>query len=166
MCELRGSRRCFRARSLLPLPEEEAVRFVIEQFKAGGKECPREIASQIISITQAYPFYVQRVSGEIFTRARKEEIGEQELQEGIRSMLEQEERYYASIERALPAGQKKLLRALAKEPAESPYAVDYQRKHRLGSLSAIKGNARLRGQYTRNRRTQIILSGCIDHYDS
>ena len=125
-------------KQLPPLPEEEAVRFVIEQFKAGGKNCPREIAGQIISITQAYPFYVQRVSGEIFTRARKEEIGEQELQEGIRSMLEQEERYYASIERALPAGQKKLLRALAKEPAESPYAVDYQRKHRLGSLSAIQ----------------------------
>ncbi len=127
---------------LPPLPEEDAVRFVMERFKAGGKECPREIAARIISITQAYPFYVQRVSGEIFTRARQEEIGEQELREGIRSMLVQEERYYASIERALPAGQKKLLRALAKEPADSPYAVDYQRKHRLGSLSAIQAGIR------------------------
>jgi len=127
---------------LPPLPEEDAVSFVMERFKAGGKECPREIAARIISITQAYPFYVQRVSGEIFTRARQEEIGEQELREGIRSMLEQEERYYASIERALPAGQKKLLRALAKEPADSPYAVDYQRKHRLGSLSAIQAGIR------------------------
>lgn len=77
---------------LPPLPEEEAIRFVIERFKAGDKECPRDIASRIIKLTQAYPFYVQRLSGEIFTLARKEEIGEQEFEEGIRQMLEQEER--------------------------------------------------------------------------
>ncbi len=130
-------------RMQLPLlPEEEAIRFVIEQFKAGDKECPRDIASRIIQLTQAYPFYVQRLSGEIFTLARKEEIGEQEFEEGIRQMLEQEERYYLGLERALPAGQKKLLRALAKEPTDGPYAMDYQRKHRLGSLSAIQAGIR------------------------
>jgi WD40 repeat protein/Cdc6-like AAA superfamily ATPase len=123
---------------LPPLPEEEAIRFVIEQFKSGGKECPLAITHQIIRLTHAWPFYVQRLSGEIFDSTRNKDIGENELQGGLHKMMEQEGRYYASIESQLAAGQKKLLRALAKEPTESPYAVDYQRKHRLGSLSTIQ----------------------------
>jgi len=123
---------------LPPLPEDEAIQFVIEQFRAGGKECPRDIARQIITLTHAYPFYVQRLSGEIFTLSRSDEIEEQELQEGVRKMLEEEGRSYANIETLLAAGQRKVLRALAKEPTDSPYAVDYQRKHRLGSLSTIQ----------------------------
>jgi hypothetical protein len=123
---------------LPPLPEDDAIQFVIKQFRAGGKECPQYVASQIIGVTHAYPFYVQRLAGEIFTLAKNDEIGEQELQEGIRKMLDEEGRSFASVESHLAAGQKKVLRALAKEPTDSPYAVDYQRKHRLGSLSTIQ----------------------------
>jgi WD40 repeat protein/AAA+ ATPase superfamily predicted ATPase len=123
---------------LPPLPQEEAIQFVIEQFGSGGKACPRDIASKIIDVTHAYPFYVQRLSGEIFTLSKNNEIGEQELQEGVRKMLDEEGRSFANVESHLAAGQKRLLRAIAKEPTDSLYAIDYQRKHRLGSLSTIQ----------------------------
>ena len=124
--------------ALFRLPEEDAVQFVVEQFRSVGKNCPAEIAKKIVQQTAGYPYYVQRLAYEVFEVAQDEEVTNKELDEGLRRVMQEEEKLFAAIEQKLAPAQKNLLRAIAKEPTRTPYAAAYQRQHRLASQGAIQ----------------------------
>ncbi|TLU53958.1 MAG: ATP-binding protein, partial [Chlorobium sp.] len=105
---------------LPPLPKEQAAEFIMMQFKAGGKECPIEIAREIAERTAGYPYYVQRFSYAIFETSMNEEIQNSDIDAGLKKMLDEEESNFAGMEKELAAGQKPLLKALAAEATLSP----------------------------------------------
>jgi WD40 repeat protein/uncharacterized protein YjbI with pentapeptide repeats/Cdc6-like AAA superfamily ATPase len=125
---------------LPPLREIEAEKFVMECFKDASKECSFDIAQQIVTIAHCYPYYVQRLSYAVFEVSSQEELTQSDLDAGFRKMVEEEAQYYSGLEKELAAGQKNLLKALATEQTNSPFAITYQKRHRLGSLSAIQNS--------------------------
>lgn len=123
---------------LTPLPVEEGVRFIIEQFKRGGKSCPEEIGKKIFEKTGGYPYYVQRVSYSIFEVTGKK-VTEDDFIIGFRKAIEEEGFIYEAMIQALSLQQIKLLSALALEPTEKPFAIDYMSRHGLGSVGGVQG---------------------------
>ena len=122
------------------LAEEEATDFIVRQFKAAGKECPYEIAREISEKSGGYPYYVQRFSYALFEVSTNEEIQLADIDAGLKKMLDEEGSNFSGMERELAPGQKPLLKALAAEPTLSPFAVDYQQKHRLRALGSIQNS--------------------------
>ena len=121
-----------------PLPFEEGVRFVVEQFKRGGKSCPEEIGKKILEKTGGYPYYVQRVPYSIFEVSGKK-VTEEDYIKGFQKTVEEEGIVYEAIVQALSLQQIKLLSAFALEPTEKPYSVDYMARHGLGSVGGVQG---------------------------
>ena len=120
------------------LADDEAADFIIRQFNRGGKECPVDIAKEIATITEGYPYYIQRLSYALFQVSPNEDILPENLRAALRKMLAEEENNFTGMEKALAPGQKPLLKALAADPTESLFSADYQQKHRLRTLSSIQ----------------------------
>jgi AAA+ ATPase superfamily predicted ATPase len=121
-----------------PLPFEEGVDFIVEQFKRGGKSCPEEIGKKIFEKTGGYPYYVQRVPYSIFEISGKK-VTEDDYIKGFQKTIEEESIVYEAMVQALSLQQIKLLSALALEPTEKPYSVDYMARHGLGSVGGVQG---------------------------
>jgi AAA+ ATPase superfamily predicted ATPase len=121
-----------------PLPFEEGVHFIMKQFKRGGKSCPEEIAKKIFEKTDGYPYYVQRVPYSIFEISGKK-VTEEDYIKGLQKTIEEESIVYEAMVQGLSLQQIKLLSALALEPTEKPYSVDYMARHGLGSVGGIQG---------------------------
>jgi len=120
------------------LAEDDAADFIMRRFKEGDKECPFEIAKEIATITEGYPYYIQRLSYALFQVSQNEDILAENLQGAMKKMLTEEDTNFTGMEKALAPGQKPLLKALAAEPTESLFSSDYQQKHRLRTLSSIQ----------------------------
>jgi hypothetical protein len=121
-----------------PLPFEEGVHFIVEQFKKGGKLCSQEIAKKIFEKTGGYPYYVQRVPYSIFEISAKK-VMEDDVIKGFQKTIEEESIVYETMVQALSLQQIKLLSALALDPTEKPYSVDYMARHGLGSIGGVQG---------------------------
>ena len=124
-----------------PLPFEEGVQFIVEQFKKGGKSCPEEIGKKIFEQTGGYPYYVQRVPYSIFEISGKK-VTEDDCIHGFRKTIEEEGIVYEAIVQALSLQQIKLLSALALEPTEKPFSMEYMGRHGLGSIGGVQGALR------------------------
>lgn len=121
-----------------PLPFEEGVRFIVEQFHKGGKSCSEEIGRTIFEKTAGYPYYIQRVPYSIFEISGKK-VTEDDFITGFRKTIEEEGIIYEAMVQALALQQIKLLSALALEPTEKPYSIGYMARHGLGSVGGVQG---------------------------
>lgn len=124
-----------------PLPADEAASFIIEQFKRGGKTCPREIAIRLVERVMGYPYYVQRIPYAIFEISGKT-VTEDDYTAGFKKAIEEERLVYESMLRVLAPLQISLLAALADDPTDSPFSAPYMAKHALGSIGGIQGALR------------------------
>ena len=125
--------------ALGPLPEEEAVGFIIERFKAAGKKCPPDIARDIYTSVSGYPFYIQRIPYSIYEVSKGNVIGPDDYQRGFAKAMEEQKAYYESLLVPLSIQQKRLFTALSNEPTANPFSVQYMFNHNLGSYGGIQG---------------------------
>lgn len=121
-----------------PLPIDDCIDFIVEQFKIGGKSCPDEIARKVAEKTGGYPYYIQRVPYSIFEVSGKEII-EGDYIKGFTKTIEEERVVYEAMVQGLSLQQIKLISALAEEPTSRPYSVEYMAKHGLGSVGGVQG---------------------------
>lgn len=122
---------------LPPLPAEDTVKYLAGLFRKIGKNCPENIARQIHTLSEGYPYYVQKLSYFIF-EAAKNKVTDANLNEGLSQLLSEETPLFEIMLQTLRPRQISLLGAIAKEPVASPYAVEYIGRHRLGSLGGVQ----------------------------
>ena len=121
-----------------PLPIEESIDFIIEQFRRGGKVCPNEIARKVVEKVGAYPYYIQRVPYSIFEVSVKK-VTEEDYIKGFAEAIEEEGIVYEAMIQGLSLQQIKLVSAFAHEPTGKPYSIEYMSKHGLGSIGGVQG---------------------------
>ncbi|HEY3275164.1 MAG TPA: ATP-binding protein [Syntrophorhabdaceae bacterium] len=124
---------------LPPLPKKAAVEFIVERFLAAGKSCPEEIAGSVFDLVGGYPYYIQKIPYAIYEIAEEDVIRPDDLAKGVQQVHEDEKPVYESYLQALAPAQIRLLAAIAKEPAASPYSMEYMGRHNLGSIGGIQG---------------------------
>lgn len=138
-----GSKRPFYKSAInyqLPrLPKDAAVTFMIERFAHGKKRCPEAIAARIYDLVEGYPYYIQKVPYSIFEITEGNAITHDGLARGIAQVYEDEKPVYESYLQAISPVQMRLLGAIAKEAAISPYSAEYMARHNLGSIGGVQG---------------------------
>lgn len=123
--------------NLPPLPLEECVSFIIDQFKSGGKICPEPIARRVAEKLNGYAYYVQRIPYCIF-EVSGDEITDDDYMEGFALAMSEERPFYEAMLRALTPNQINLLAAVAAEPTDKPYSARYMAKHQFGSVGGVQ----------------------------
>jgi AAA+ ATPase superfamily predicted ATPase len=121
-----------------PLPIDESIDFIMEQFKRGGKVCPLEIAKKVVEKTGAYPYNIQRMPYSIFEVSGKR-VTEKDYIKGFTKTLEEESIVYEAMIQGLSLQQTKLVSALAHESTGKPYSIEYMARHSLGSIGGVQG---------------------------
>ncbi len=121
-----------------PLPFQEAIHFIVEQFRRGRKSCPEEIAKKVLERIGGYPYYVQRVPYSIF-EVCGDVVTEEDYFKGFKRVIEEESVVFEAMVQGLSLVQIKVISALSQEPTEKPYSVNYMARHGLGSVGGVQG---------------------------
>ncbi|HMK60546.1 MAG TPA: hypothetical protein VK452_05295 [Dissulfurispiraceae bacterium] len=123
--------------SLEALPLDESTAFIVERFKSVGVHCPQDIALRLVTKVRGYPYYIQRIPYSIY-EVCGEKITEADYVNGLRQAIQEERITYETMLKAIAPQQIALLKALAKDPTDSPFSNAYMMKHRLGSIGGIQ----------------------------
>jgi len=116
--------------SLKPLPREEVVLFLIQQFKSSGKICPMKIAEAISERTFQYPYYVQCLAYNVFEVAGKT-VFMKDVDVGFEKMVASERYGYESTVQGLTVSQIAFLKALALDPNQKVHTSQFMSRHKL-----------------------------------
>ena len=98
---------------LTTLPHDELTDFLSRRFRAGGKQCSREIASLIAESMEDHPYYCQKLAFFCFERSGKT-MSKKDALEGLIELIHGEKPVFEAIIQGLAPQQIALLRAVAK----------------------------------------------------
>ena len=124
--------------ALGPLPRREAVEFIVNRFRDGGKKCPSQVAEMIYDKAAGYPYYIQRIPFEIWGQSDGKVITVKDYEASISSIVKTETPNYESILSGLSIIQKQLLYSIAREPVPTPLNQKYMIRHRLTSAGSTQ----------------------------
>ncbi len=124
---------------LPPLPRDEAIKFIIERFGQGKKQCSGEVAAQIYDLVSGYPYYIQKIPYSLYEVSEGDIITNDDLARGLAQVYEDEKPVYESYLQAITPIQMRLLGGIASEPTRSPYSTEYMARHNLGSIGGVQG---------------------------
>jgi len=130
-----------------PLPDDELVAFLAEQFAEGGKTCPWSMAEEISRRTHHYPYYAQALAYNVFDVSGRV-VKTQDVEVGFERLLSSERYGYEAIVQGLTGTQIDLLRALAVSPNSKILSSEYITHHRL-TIGGV--------QYARKRLVELDL---------
>lgn len=104
-----------RNEELAPLPEEEIVAFLQEEFQRTGKTIPEELARRIARKSRGHAYYMQYLAQELFYLT--EDVATAEgYEHAVAGVLGKEQYGFAGMIQGLPLQQLRLLKTLAQEP--------------------------------------------------
>jgi hypothetical protein len=129
------------------LPFGDLTKFLVAQFKSGGKKCSKVIAGKISEKISQYPYYAQALAYHVY-EVSGNVIQESDIQRGFEKLLDSERYGYEGIVQDLTGPQVALLKALAMHPAAKIMSTNFMRAHRL-SVGGI--------QYARKKLEDLDL---------
>jgi len=121
---------------LSPMPRDEFAEYLIRQFAVGDLILSREEADQIITFTEAYPYYTQKLAMLYYDMKRPGAS----VAEAQQFLLEMESADCENIFVGLTNHQKRLLRAIALSHPTSIFATAFLTTHRLGSQGGVQSS--------------------------
>lgn len=128
-----------------PLPHDELSVFIAEQFRAGGKGCSDAVAEFVSGMVRQHPYYTQKLSFFAYDVAGKE-VKEEDVTEAFGTLLSSETPVFEAIIQGLAPQQIALLKAVAAEPAEALFSMEYMKRHGLGSTGGVQGAQKRLGE--------------------
>lgn len=117
------------------MPHDEFTGFICARFLAAGRPIDPTIASEIVTYTEGYPYYTQKLAMLFFEFM---ENGSADLDISKAALIKSEAFDYENIFVNLAANQKKVLKAVARRPTAAIYANEYLRENHLGAASSAK----------------------------
>jgi hypothetical protein len=117
------------------MPHDEFSEFIAARFLAAGRPIDHATACEIVSYTDGYAYYTQKLAMLHFDLL---ETGAAGLDISKAELINSEESDYENIFVNLAANQKKVLKAVARKPTATLYASDYLRENYLGAASSAK----------------------------
>lgn len=110
-----------RNEELAPLPEDEIVAYLREQFASGGNTLPEDLARRIARQSRGHAYYMQYLAQELYYLTADQPNGEaspEALERAEADVLAKEQHGFAGIIQGLPLQQLRLLKTLAMAPEE------------------------------------------------
>ena len=117
------------------MPHDVFANFVATRFEQAGHPIVPAIAEEIVSFTNGYAYYTQKLALLYFDAI---ESGIDDIEKAKAELIKSESSDCENIYVALAANQKKVLKAIAKKPTSNLYSSDYLRDNQLGAASSVK----------------------------
>jgi uncharacterized protein len=116
------------------ISKAEFVPYIVSCFRETGKECPEVFAGEIYDYAEGNTYYVQKLSHLLWNLTLSKKKATQEiLTEAKTELLKSEAAIFQAFFVEINLGEKKLIRALGKEPTRKPYSMDYLTRHGLSA---------------------------------
>jgi AAA+ ATPase superfamily predicted ATPase len=121
----------------IPVPEME--HYIINRMAQTGINCGQASASQIISLADNIPYFVQFLASETWSLARENNdiVNNMLINLAVENMLNNQQDHFHQLIDQLSPYQKKVIRALASEQ-EKIYSQHYMKKYNLGAASSTQ----------------------------
>ena len=131
--------------ALQPIPRDTYIAFAQTMFEKDGKQLQPDAVGQVYDLMRGVTWYMQVILNEMFSLTMEGDTCTVNLLDvAMENVIRIQEPFYREILAALPAKQKSLLYAIAKEgTATQLTSADFIAKHQLRSTSSVQ--AALRG---------------------
>jgi uncharacterized protein len=103
--------------ALPPLPLEDAADFLGQLFSKEGKICPQKICEEIVLTVEQHPYYIQRLSLEVYERTKKR-ISQEDVTKALENIIDTERYAFEAVLSRLTLPQVRVIRALAAHPTQ------------------------------------------------
>jgi len=124
--------------ALREIPIESYREFARMHFAAAGRKLPATVFDRIYAMASGHTWYVQLVLNILYAR-RTPSCTDADVDSVLHDILREESATYKTYCGMLPAGQLRVLRAVAAERnAVSPTGSAFIRRHALGATSSVK----------------------------
>ncbi len=131
--------RSVRPHGLGRIPLSPFGEYITGRFDATHLRLPEDMVERILGFTEGHPYFTQQLCHEMWNLGTaRGAVSEEDFESAIERILENQGEFYAQIWDGLSRFQRRMLRALAKEGTDSPYASDFIRRNRLTSASHAK----------------------------
>ena len=123
-----------------PIGEEAYYRFAASFFEADGRSLPQAVFSSVYQRYQGHTWYIQVILNKLYAQKTEREISPEEVQAAISDILSENEYYYQMVLRAYPKGQRKLLKAIAREgQVKEILSGGFIARYGLTATSSVQG---------------------------
>jgi uncharacterized protein len=120
------------------IPADKFARFINRRFAATNKEADQTVCDQLLGITRGHPYATQELSYSLWEQTPFDGKADEDLlQRALELVLRSEHAHFSLLWEDLPAGQRILLEALAREPGR-PLAGPYRARHQLAAPSSTQ----------------------------
>lgn len=118
---------------------EEYASFAIEHFAQNKMKLPKKIFDEVYNNLGGHTWYVQNVLNRLY--GYNQDVNMELVALAYNQIISELSYYYADLLRAYPAGNVRLLKAIALEGCvKEVYAGDFIAKHRLRATSSVKSS--------------------------
>jgi uncharacterized protein len=112
--------------------------FLRRRFEATRKELPEEVCGEVLAITRGHPYATQELCYSLWEQTPFDGSADAELlARSLELVMQSEHAHFSLVWEGLPAGQRVLLEALAREPGR-PLAGAYRDRHGLAAASSTQ----------------------------
>jgi len=120
------------------LPHEELGHFIVKRFLSANKECSDAQAGAIASAVGDHPYYSQKLAFFAYERA-EHAVTEADVKGAFETLVASEQPLFEAVVQGLAPQQITAFKAIAREPTPSIFAIDYMKRHGLGSTGGAQG---------------------------
>lgn len=119
-----------------PLPDEVMVHYLRERAEVGRKRMSEDVARLIVELASPVPNDIQRLAYEAYDAAAGA-IDADAVRRGLDRAVSHEAVTYAERYERLAPGQRRVLLALAEDPAAEPYSAAFATRTGLANASSV-----------------------------
>jgi uncharacterized protein len=139
--------------------------FIVERFRASGREAGGEAVAELLTITDGHPYATQELAYFLWEQVPGGEVASTEhLRDALAAVLNSEHAHFTLLWEGASAIQKLVLQALAREPGR-PFTASYRARHDLPAstnvqkaLQALKEREVVSGSQGAYRITEPFLA--------
>jgi hypothetical protein len=122
-----------------PIAPEIFIGFLRERFAIGEVEVTDAALERILSLTGGLPYETQELCSHVWAEAKVADVAADDgvIDVALETLVDAEAARYTAIWDRLPASQRSLLLALARESGRV-FSHEYRRRHKLGPASTVQ----------------------------
>lgn len=115
------------------IQDHELVNFILSKFERTGRALNKEMATEIMTICESHPYYVQYLCHIIWEETREQKnISTDDIHRALDLLLDRERATFESAWNLLPLNQKRFLVALAKQSKNNTlFSNEFLKTHQL-----------------------------------
>ncbi len=146
---------------LSPLPHHDVISFLGGLFSREGRDCPEKICADISFKVAQHPYYIQRLSREVYDLGN-EKVSQEDVDQALKNVIDSERYAFEAVLSQLTTSQVRVIRTLAAFPAKEMLSAEFIGRCAIAPSSVQFARDRLRKEDLIEREKESGLWKVVD----